>query len=165
MLYILIALLACSDIALYGKPDAQNIIAFPEHINFGHLISGEETALEEFTIINSGQNDLIIQAPILVSGNDRFSLGDMESQSWVIPAGDHVVFDVSYIPQTFESNGGYIEVTSDDPDEPTVRINLEGYGDAPSIEVTPSVFDYGLISEHANKAIKIYNMKKPSYFN
>ena len=146
MLYILIALLACSDIALYGKPDAQNIIAFPEHINFGHLISGEETALEEFTIINSGQNDLIIQAPILVSGNDRFSLGDMESQSWVIPAGDHVVFDVSYIPQTFESNGGYIEVTSDDPDEPTVRINLEGYGDAPSIEVTPSVFDYGLIS-------------------
>ena len=39
MLYILMALLACSDIAIYGKPDEQNIIAFPEHINFGHLTS------------------------------------------------------------------------------------------------------------------------------
>ena len=67
MLYILMALLACSDIAIYGKPDEQNIIAFPEHINFGHLTSGEETALEEFAVINSGQQDLTIQNPVLVS--------------------------------------------------------------------------------------------------
>ena len=146
MLYILIALLACSDIAIYGKPDVQNIIAFPEYISFGHLTSGEETALEEFTIINSGQRDLTIQSPVLVSGNNRFSLGRPTQGEWIIKPNENVIFDVSYAPQTFEANGAYIEIASDDPDEPTVRIHLEGYGDAPSIEVTPSEFDYGLIS-------------------
>ena len=146
MLYILLTLLACSDIAIYGKPDSQKIIAFPNHINFGHLISGEETAVEQFAIINSGQVDLTIQNPVLVSGNNRFSLGDVPPQSWVIPPGEHVVFDVSYIPETYESNGGFIEVTSDDPDEPSVRIHLEGYGDAPVMSVEPDSFDYGLIS-------------------
>ena len=146
MLYILIALLACSDIAIYGKPDVQNIIAFPEYISFGHLTSGEETALEEFTIINSGQRDLTIQSPVLVSGNNRFSLGRPTQGEWIIKPNENVIFDVSYAPQTFEANGAYIEIASDDPDEPTVRIHLEGYGDAPSIEVTPSQFDYGLIS-------------------
>ena len=146
MLYILMALFACSDIAIYGKPDVQNIIAFPEHINFGHLTSGEETALEEFAVINSGQQDLTIQNPVLVSGNDRFSLGRPVQGEWIIRPNEHVVFDVSYVPQTFESNGAYIEIASDDPDEPTVRIHLEGYGDAPVLSVTPLEFDYGLVS-------------------
>ena len=146
MLYILMALFACSDIAIYGKPDAQNILAFPEHINFGHLTSGEETALEEFAVINSGQVDLTIQNPVLVSGNDRFSLGRPTQGEWVIKPNEHVTFDVSYAPQTFESNGAYIEIASDDPDEPTVRIHLEGYGDAPVLSVTPLEFDYGLVS-------------------
>ena len=90
--------------------------------------------------------DLTIQNPVLVSGNDRFSLGRPTQGEWVIKPNEHVVFDVSYAPQTFESNGAYIEIASDDPDEPTVRIHLEGYGDAPVLSVTPSLFDYGDIS-------------------
>ena len=146
MLWILLALLGCSDIALTAKPDAQNIMAFPEHINFGHLTSGEETGMEEFAVINSGQRALTIQTPQLVSGDDRFSLGDVPEQSWVIEPGEHLAFDVSYIPQTFESNGAYIEIASNDPDEPSVRVSLEGYGDAPVLSVTPLEFDYGIIS-------------------
>jgi len=146
MLWILLALLGCSDIALTAKPDVQNIMAFPEHINFGSLTSGEETALEEFAVINSGQRDLTIQTPQLVSGDDRFSLGNVPEQSWVIEPGEHLAFDVSYIPQTFESNGAYIEIASNDPDEPVVRVSLEGYGNAPVLSVTPSLFDYGDVS-------------------
>jgi len=146
MLYILLSLFACSDIAITAKPDVQNIMAFPEHIDFGHLTSGEETALEEFAVINSGQVNLTIDAPILVSGNDRFSLGEFEEEEWIIPPGEHVVFDVSYDPQTFEFNGAHIEIHSDDPDEPVVLVSLEGYGDAPVLSVTPSELNYGDIS-------------------
>jgi hypothetical protein len=73
-------------------------------------------------------------------------LGRPTQGEWVIKPNEHVVFDVSYAPQTFEANGAYIEIASDDPDEPTVRIHLEGYGDAPVLSVTPLEFDYGLIS-------------------
>ena len=146
MLLFLLALLSCNDYTMIGKPSEQDILAFPEHINFGHLVSGQETGLSEFAVINSGQRDLIINTPVLVSGNDRFSLGGLPDQEWTIAPQEHISFEVSYVPETFESNGAYIEVPSDDPDEPLVIVTLEGYGDAPVMTVKPSEFDYGDIS-------------------
>ncbi len=146
MLLFALSLFACSDYTMVGKPSEQDILAFPEHINFGHIVSGYETGVEEFTIINSGQRDLIINTPVLVSGNDRFSLGSIPDQEWVIPPQENIVFEVSYVPETFEVNGAHIEVSSDDPDEPLVTVTLEGYGDAPVMTVGPSEFDYGDIS-------------------
>lgn len=146
MLLLLLNLLACTDYTMVGKPSEQDILAFPSHINFGHLISGQEAGLEEFAVINSGQRDLVITTPVLVSGNNRFSLGGLPDQQWTIAPQEHVTFEVSYVPETFESNGAYIEVASDDPDEPLVVVTLEGYGDAPVMNVGPSEFDYGDIS-------------------
>ena len=146
MLLFLLALLSCNDYTMTGKPSEQDILAFPGHINFGHLESGQETGLEEFAVINSGQSDLVITTPVLVSGNDRFSLGGVPDQQWTIAPQEHIVFEVSYVPETFESNGGYIEIASDDPDTPLVIVTLEGYGDAPVMTVGPLEFDYGDIS-------------------
>ena len=146
MLLFLLALLSCNDYTMIGKPSEQDILAFPGHINFGHLESGQETGLEEFAVINSGQRDLVITTPVLVSGNSRFSLGNVPDQQWTIEPQEHLVFEVSYVPETFESNGAYIEIASDDPDSPLVIVTLEGYGDAPVMTVGPSEFDYGDIS-------------------
>lgn len=146
MLHLLLALLSCTDYTMTGKPLKQDILAFPEHIDFGHLVSGQETGLSEFAIINTGQVDLIIDTPVLVSGNQRFSLGQLPEQQWIIPPGEHVSFEVAYTPETFESNGAYIEVHSNDPDEPLVTVSLEGYGDAPVMTLEPLEFDYGDIS-------------------
>ncbi len=146
MLLFLLALLSCNDYTMVGKPSEQDILAFPEHINFGHLESGYEAGIEEFAVINSGQSDLVITTPVLVSGNNRFSLGSVPDQQWTIAPQEHLVFEVSYVPETFESNGGYIEIASDDPDSPLVIVTLEGYGDAPVMTVGPLEFDYGDIS-------------------
>lgn len=146
MLYLLLALLSCTDYTMTGKPLKQDILAFPEHIDFGHLVSGQETGLAEFAIINSGQVDLIIDTPVLVTSDGRFSLGNLPEQQWIIPPGEHVSFEVSYNPQTFEDNEARIEVTSNDPDEPLVTVSLEGNGDAPVMTLKPSEFDYGDIS-------------------
>ena len=146
MLLLLLNLLACTDYTMVGKPSEQDILAFPAVVDFGHLESGHETGTEQFTIINSGQRDLTINTPVLVSGNDRFSLGDIPEQQWTIAPQENIVFDVSYDPKTFEVNGAYIEIASDDPDEPVVVVELIGYGDAPVATVTPLEFDYGDIS-------------------
>jgi hypothetical protein len=137
---------ACSDYTVAGiKKREADILVHPTHLNFGHLISGMESESESFAVINTGDEDLTIFAPELVSGNDRFSL-TTDQESYIIPAGGLIEFDVEYTPETFESNGAYIDIVSDDIDEPVSTVTIEGYGDAPVIAVDPVDVDYGDIS-------------------
>ena len=145
MLLFILNLLSCNDYAVIGKPLEQDILVFPSHIDFGHLTSGEETGLEEFAVINSGQVDLVITTPVLVTGDTRFSLGNLPPQEWTIGPQEHLTFEVSYIPETFEFNEAYIEVSSDDLEQPMVVVTLEGNGDAPVMTISPLEFDYGNI--------------------
>lgn len=142
----LLTLTSCSDYTMAGvKQREQDILVYPEHINFGNLISGQESKEEYFTVINTGDIDLIISSPTLVSGNTRFSTTHEQNEYTVAP-GELIEFNVIYTPETYESNGAYIEIVSDDPDEQYVQVTLEGYGDAPVMNVDPTEFDYGNIS-------------------
>lgn len=147
MFYLLFFILfACNDHMLSSvQKRQQDILVYPEHINFGHLVSGQETETDTFTIINTGDADLTIRSPILVSGNNRFTLFT-DQDEYLIPPGELIDFEIQYNPETFESNGGFIEIESDDFDEPISIITLEGYGDAPVMTVFPLDFDYGNIS-------------------
>ncbi len=139
-------LVGCQDYTMNGiKLREQEILVHPEHINFGNLVSGQESGQDFFSVINTGDNDLTVLAPVLVSGNDRFSF-ETDQQEYIIGPGELVDFGVGYIPKTFESNGAFIEIASDDEDEPIVNVTLEGYGDAPVMTVAPDTFDYGDIS-------------------
>ncbi len=146
MLFILFSFIACSDYIVHGiEKREQDILVYPEHINFGHLVSGQESEEETFTIINTGDDNLVISAPVLVSGNTRFQLVAPEEE-YTIPSGELLEFQIVYTPKTFEANGGYIEILSNDPDESVTKVTLEGYGDAPVMTVSPQSFDYGDIS-------------------
>jgi len=139
-------LFACQDYTVAGIEKRQaDILVYPSHIDFGHLLSGIESDSQTFIVANAGDEDLNIFAPNLVSGNNRFGL-ETEGDSYVIAAGELQEFTVTYIPETFESNGGYIDIISDDEDEPEIAVTLEGYGDAPVMSVSPLEFDYGDIS-------------------
>jgi hypothetical protein len=147
MLYLFLTLFACSDWTMSAvKLREADILAFPEHIDFGHLVAGFESDTDSFAVINSGDEVLTVDGVELVSGNTRFALEVNVELPLLIEPGAHQEFTVSYTPLTFESNGAYIAITSDDPDEPEVKITLEGYGDAPQISVTPAETDYGAIS-------------------
>ena len=147
MLWLFLAFISCTDYGVTAvKLREQDILAYPDHINFGHLIAGDESDSDSFAVINTGDEVLTVYSVDLISGNTRFGLTGPEEDRYIIEPGGHINFDVDYTPQTFETNGGYIEITSDDPDEPTVRVHLEGYGDAPVISVVPEVTDYGDIS-------------------
>jgi len=146
---ILLTLLGvgCNDITLTKVVEKEpDIIIYPEHIDFGHLISGVEIEQESFTVINAGDEPLVIDSPVLISGNGRFELLNDNIDSYIIEGGGLVEFSVDYDPETFESNGGLIEILSNDKDEPESIITLEGYGDAPVMTIFPETFDYGTIS-------------------
>lgn len=146
MTNLLLLFFACNDHMLTAvEKRQQDILVYPEHINFGNLISGQESSTKYFSIINTGDDDLIIDAPVLVSGNSRFTFYSYED-SYTIPPGDYTEFSVTYEPKTYESNGGYVEILSNDEDEPVVNITLEGYGDAPLVNLSPLDFNYGDIS-------------------
>ena len=145
-LALLLSLLGCNDYLVAGIEKRQpDILVYPSHIDFGHLESGEETGADSFIVVNTGDEDLIISSPDLVSGNDRYSL-DILNEEYTLPAGELLEFEVYYNPETFESNGGYIDILSNDEDEILTTVTLEGHGDAPVMVVSPDEFDYGDIS-------------------
>jgi len=144
---LLIALVGgCTDYAITGvEKRVPEIVVHPQHIDFGHLDAGYESATETFLVINTGDEDLAIFAPDLISGNTRYEI-DAEENSYIIPGGELLEFSITYTPRTFESNGAYVEILSDDEDERSSLVTIEGYGDAPIMTVDPVAVDYGLIS-------------------
>ena len=138
MLFLLSLLVGCSDISL-GKIEQREaeILVHPTHIDFGNLVSGFESDQKSFTVINTGDDDLIITSPFLLSGEDKFAIGDSGEEDIVVEAGELVEFHVTYTPETFEHNSGMIEFLSSDEDEPEIQVSLEGFGDAPVMTVDP----------------------------
>ncbi len=146
-LTLISSFLGCADYAMIGIEKRQpEILVHPMHLDFGHLQSGAEQGRKYFTITNTGDEDLLITSPVLISGNSRFDIISAPQEDFVILGGEMVQIDVGYAPETFESNGGFIEFETDDEDEPVLQVTLEGYGDAPVMTVSPESFDYGEIS-------------------
>ena len=146
VLLFLCGLLSCNDATFY-KIDDKNpeIVVYPEVIHFGHLESGRETGIKNFIVMNAGDDVLNIESPFL-------SLGDEEKFKVTGPVDvelqpeEFVEYTVSYTPETYEANRGSITIFSSDFDESEVSIDLEGFGDAPVIEVFPDYIDYGNLS-------------------
>ncbi len=146
-MFLLGILFACQDITLTKVQNPEpEIVILPEIIDFGNIRSGEETGVEELTIVNAGDEVLLLSPLNLIAGNDRFSIDHDETEDWELQPGEGIQVDVYYEPQTFESNGGLIEVVSNDDETPQIEVPILGKGDAPVMTVGPSEFDYGTIS-------------------
>ena len=72
MAYLLLLLLGCNDHMLSSvEKRQQTIMLYPEHINFGNLTAGNQSAIENFSVINTGDADLTISSPVLFSDTSR----------------------------------------------------------------------------------------------
>ena len=146
-MWLLGILFACNDITLTKVQDPQpEIVVLPEIIDFGNIRSGQETGVEELTIVNAGDEVLLLSPLSLIAGNSRFSIDQDGEGDWQLQPGEGIQIDVYYEPQTYESNGGLIEVVSNDDETPQIEVLVVGKGDAPVMTVGPSEFDYGTIS-------------------
>jgi hypothetical protein len=147
MLFLLSLLVGCSDISL-GKIELREseILVHPTHIDFGNLISGFESDQKSFTVINTGDDDLVITSPFLLSDDDRFKIDSSDGEEITVGAGELIEFSIVYTPETYEHNEGTIAFHSSDDDESDLYVTLEGRGDAPVMTVDPIDFNYGDIS-------------------
>ena len=67
---------ACSDYALKNEiKTGPEIVVHPTSIDFGNLLSGQESGQESFAVINAGDEDLVINKPT-VSDDFRFNMND-----------------------------------------------------------------------------------------
>jgi len=140
-------LLGCQDITLTKMQDPQpEIVVMPMLIDFGNIESGQETGVEQLTIVNAGDEVLLLDPLLLIAGTDRFSIDHDEYTDWELQPGEGVQVDVIYEPETFEGNGGLISVVSNDDEDPQIEVLILGRGDAPVMTVSPPEFDYGTIS-------------------
>jgi len=146
-MFLLGVLLGCSDITLTKVVNTQpEIVVLPEIIDFGHITSGYETGVEQLTIVNAGDEVLLLDPLSLIAGTDRFSIDHDVTEDWELQSGEGIQIDIYYEPETYEGNGGLINVVSNDDETPVIEVLILGRGDAPVMTVTPSEFDYGTIS-------------------
>ena len=144
---LLAFLIGCNDYTVAGVEKRQpQMLVHPQEIDFGRLDAGTESGHETFMIVNTGDEDLKIFAPDLVSGNVRFEIDDYDEEEITIAGGAFLEVNVYYTPETFETNGAYVSVEGNDESNPMVQVLLTGGGDAPVIDVSPTEFDYGDIS-------------------
>ena len=134
---LLLSLLACQDISLVEQKEYGLIIA-PDIIEFGHLLSGHESASEEIHIANASSEEIVVDY-LEISG-DNFSV--MIEGFTVEPGGWHQI-DVGYTPVTFEHNEGAVDIYLQGEEGSISSVWLDGYGDAPVINLEPSEVDFG----------------------
>lgn len=146
LLSLLVLFIGCSDESFYKIEETNpEIVVYPELLQFGHIESGIESGIENFIVMNAGDQSLSIDSPVLVLGDgEKFEVTGPGSVE-LLPE-EFAEYSVTYRPKTYESNRGQILITSSDDDESEVFIDLEGYGDAPVIEVTPEIIDYGILT-------------------
>ena len=148
MLFVFICFIiaGCNDTMLAKVVESKpQIVVHPQELFFGHIESGHESGEETFAIMNTGNSALYIE-PVLMDGSTRYDIPEFDNEELLIQPGEILDVPVSYLPITYEHNGAVVKVLSNDEENPEIFVLLEGYGDAPKIEVSPEHVDYGDVS-------------------
>lgn len=143
-------LAACSDNQLNAmrndaQADAAGIEVTPARIDFGAVTDAEGVAVQAITITSVGGSDLWIE-DISIDGKDapRFHLVD-EPTSFMLPAGASMTIDVAFDPGDSLEAVGQIVVTSDDPVNPVLPVDLHGADAIPLLAIEPDPADFGVV--------------------
>jgi len=143
-------LAACSDNQLHpmrndAQPDAAGIEVTPARIDFGAVTDAEGVAVQAITIKNVGGSDLMIQ-DISIDGQDapQFRLVD-EATSFMLPVGASSTVDVAFEPGETLDAVGRVVVTSDDPVNPELPVDLVGSDAIPQLAIEPDPVDFGVV--------------------
>ena len=135
-----------------GEP---NINVDPVSIDFGTINIGEQSEVQTVTISNTGDQTLHISdiafAGLSASINYKLDLNvgtlACTTRSPNIIANSSCTFGVIFKPAESGQISAQILITSDDPDEASVTVNLTGFGNhilvpAQDINVTPLSLDF-----------------------
>ncbi len=117
-----------------------------ESLDFETVVLYTDT--QEFQIINSGLAELDI-ASIEIGNNDD-AIYTIEPTEGVIEPNQSQTVTVTFEPATYREYNREITITSNDPENGTVVLPLNGegvVGPVPDIEIAPRAVDFGLVAQ------------------
>jgi uncharacterized membrane protein len=119
-----------TDLHVTGIPD---IDVAPLALDFGTVFVGQ-TEADTVWVKNVGTDELTVAAA-LVAGEPHFAISP---SGFSVAPFDSQAVRVTFAPQVDGQIVGTLELSSDDPDEPVVQVDLGGTGaEAPVITVSP----------------------------
>jgi hypothetical protein len=144
-------------VRLFGKVSAPNIEVQPRLLDYGKAPVAKTLA---FTVANSGDRPLEVKSIVLVPGTSpefKIELGSIKFP-WTLTPNKFQSISVVYTPANEGADVGRIQVVSNDPDEPTIEIELKATGSSvPNCDLAPvpSRLNFGLSVIGKSKVIPV----------
>lgn len=142
VLALLLVPTACSDYALRRETPRLEVGA--EALEFGQVVRGTRATLT-FNARNAGQAPLTLHSLALVAGSSE-ELGVGTPGPITLAPGDAAPLEVSYTPEASGWDYGELDLQSDDPDQPLLRLAVSGQGVEPALDVDPETLWFGEVS-------------------
>ncbi|MCB9759008.1 MAG: choice-of-anchor D domain-containing protein [Alphaproteobacteria bacterium] len=147
----LLALLACSE---YQVNEQHPRMVLPiDTLDFEQVVRGTRVTLT-VSVENAGRAPLLIDAARLTEATSAdFAIVDLEADE--IAAGEGAALSVSYTPDAVGQDLGELELETNDPEQPTRRLGLIGYGVEPRIDVDPETLWFGDVTPPAERTLTV----------
>ncbi len=116
------------DTASPEPTEDPDIAVSPTSIDFGGLPKDCAAEPQAFTISNEGLGDLeVTNIEVTGSGYSAFET-DWDGQPFTLAYGESATFHAGFTPNAWTDYSVAVSVESNDPDEPTVQVDLTGFG-------------------------------------
>lgn len=145
-------------VALTGTGVASALTVNPSALAFGNLRQGQTTNLN-VTLGNSGSAECRVSG-LTKSGSADFAFGQSAPVApFVIAPSSSVIVPIAYTPADVGPDTGSVQVTSDDPVNPSVNIAMNGAGDpipaSARITVAPASVAFGPVRVGLTKSLSV----------
>lgn len=136
------ALLTGASCTEYGiRSEKPDIELSASTLDFGEVVRGTQSEVTFFAR-NVGRAPLTIDRLSLTdASSDTFHLD--EGQEGTVEPGDRFPLAVRYAPEIQGQDFGELQIESNDPEEPILRVSLTGLGVDPRIDVDPETLWFG----------------------
>lgn len=129
------------DVSLSGKSvlaPVPEISVTPESLDLGSVLIGE-TAAAQVVIGNAGNETLLING-IEIEGADSGEFQQTNNCTTVAPDQSCSV-EVSFTASSEGTRNAVLRITSDDPENPDISVDLSGYGDSGASDILELLLD------------------------
>jgi hypothetical protein len=111
------------DVALFAQTPAPGICVTPTHLPFGSVMGSRDLS---FSIIACGSRDVMLTGLPFTMPDPEFTLPNPPSLPTRIAMGQMISVTVRYTPVGMAGAAAVIAVNSDDPNTPSIPVNLDG---------------------------------------
>ncbi|MFO0728614.1 MAG: choice-of-anchor D domain-containing protein [Myxococcota bacterium] len=149
-------------VSLNAISTGPDIDALPPAVNFGTVAIMTGMANQTVEIVNQGNSDLTVSNIQLNGPTPEISLTTVPGLPATIPGGGSVQVVLHYAPVDAGVDMAQLVITSNDPDENPLVINVQGIGGQPNscaLSVTPPNVNFGLVERgrRANLPVDVHN--------